>query len=282
MLRNNRVIFNNNGTLSDLSVNLSNYHSLTSVTDIVAAQDYLYLGSDLPFNHRYFDVSVVNTNASVISTLEYWSGNGWKLAVDVLDETLLAGASLGKSGIISWQVPPNETSWNWDDTDDMNASGLQTLKIYGLYWVRIKWSADMIVTTALNYVGHRFSEDDELLDEYPELGNSNFMTAFETGKTNWKEQTLAAAEYIIQDLRALDVVNQANQILDWKIFSKASVHKTAQIIYRGFGDDYKDNRDDAAKAYKESLTLRKYNVDLNRDAVLQENEKNLMTGYLKR
>lgn len=281
MLLNNRVIINNNGTLTDASIPLSNIHSGTQVFDFETATDYLYLGSDLPFNHRHFDIVTVNSVAAT-PTISLWSGSEWVNAIDVIDQTASAGVSLAQDGIIAWRPDEDESSWSWDDTDDMANSGLQTLKIKGLYWARINWSADLTDTLSFNYIGYKFSSDAELESEYPELAQSSLKTAFKAGKTDWNEQTLVAAEYIINDLRQMNVITSMNQILDWRVFSKASVHKTAEIIFRAFGDDYKDNLLEANKQYKNSLQLKQYNVDQNRDATLTEAETHPVTTFLGR
>lgn len=281
MLRNNRVILSKNGTLTDLSVNASNFLSGTNVINIVAATDKLYLGSDLPFNHRWFEVSVVNALASVPS-VKLWNGSEWKAAVDVVDETQsTSGKVFSQSGIISWSPDRDEASWvRQQSTEDIAA--LTSLRIYDAYWAEMSFSGDLTGTTALGYVGHKFSKDENLFSQYPELENSTLMTAFKAGKTTWNDQTFEAAEYIIQELRSKGVVFSKNQILDWSIFKNASVHKTAEIAFRAFGDDYSDNLMQAKKDFKEAMDLKAFNVDQNANAVQEEKERLRITDYLTR
>jgi hypothetical protein len=283
MLRNNRVLFYNGGSFEDLSIALSDIHAQTKVIDFTAPNDYIYIGSDFPFNHRYFDLSVVNAVAATLS-IDIWDGNSWVPVVDIMDETAVAGVPLAQSGTISWQVDLDESSWNYDDTNEMDNSGLTTgPKIFKLYWIRMKYSATLTATTALRYVGHRFSEDAALESEYPELAGSAIKTAWKAGKTDWKEQTLLAGEYIVQDLRGVkDLITSASQILDWRQFEKASIHKTAEIIFRGMGDDYLDQRKDANIEYKKALAVGKFNVDLNLNANLEEVEKTTSRTYATR
>lgn len=281
MLINSRVILNKNGTLTDLTLPLSDFHSNTVVVNIDTGTDYLYVGSDLPFNHRYFMLSVVNSVAASVS-VDLWSGDGWTAAIDVLDGSVIGNASMAQSGIISWTPDPDKSSWSYDDTNEMPNSGLETLKIQGLYWARLKWSASLTDTMALQYVGHKFSEDTDLYVEYPEFSSSNFKTAFSAGKTEWNNQHLLAAEYVIQDLRTINVIRQGDQILDWRRFKNASVHKTAEIIYKAFGDDYENNLVQAKRDYKDSLQQKYYNVDEDRNATLTEKEKWAATEFLTR
>lgn len=272
MLRNNRILFFS-GSFSDFSMALSDINAQTKTLAYVAG-DFLYLGSDLPFNHRYFDVSTPNNVAATLSA-DYWTGNGWKAFVDVIDETAVNGVPLAQSGIVSWQTNLDESSWGYDDTDEMDGSGLETGPIiYKLFWIRLKWDQTLLNTTALRYIGHRFSDDTDLVAEYPELSSSAIKTAWQAGKTTWNEQCLTAAEYIVQDLRGpKNIIQSADQILDWKNYQKASVHKTAEIIFRGFGDDYKDQMLESHNAYRSALAVGKHNVDLDGDATLSDGEK---------
>ena len=281
MLINSRVILNKNGTLTDLTLALSDYHSVTAVPHIDTGTDFLYVGSDLPFNHRYFLIDVVNNQDATIS-IDLWTGDGWTAAIDILDGTLNGTHPMGKSGIISWTPDPDKSSWSWDDTNEMPNSGLQSLKIQGLYWARLKWSANLRNTMALQYVGHKFSEDADLYVEYPEFSTNNFKTAFASGKNNWNDQHLLAAEYVIQDLRVMNLARQGDQILDWRRFKNASVHKAAEIIYKAFGDDYENNLVQAKRDYKDSLQQKYYNLDTNRDATLTEQEKVPTTVFVTR
>lgn len=281
MLLNNRIIFNNAGTLTDASIALSNIHSLSQVFDYETATDYIYLGSDLPFNHRHFGLTVVNAVVGV-PTVDLWTGSAWVAAIDIIDETSSGGATLAQNGIIAWRPDEDVSSWAWDDTDDMTGSGLETLKIKGLYWVRMKFSANLTDTLSFSYIGHKFCKDEELEAEYPELAQTSMKTAFKAGKTDWNEQELVAAEYIVADLRQMNLITSPNQILDWRVFSKASVHKTAEIVFRAFGDDYKDNMVEAMKSYKNYIQLKQFNIDRNRDATLTEFETKSISTYLSR
>src|SRR3990167_11302957 len=103
MLTSNRIIFSDNGTLTDYSATLNDFYTGTVAPTYTASQDYLYVGGDAPFNHRYFDVSVANAVASTVS-VEIWDGSDWNAAVDVIDETTTSGASLAQSGRIQFAV----------------------------------------------------------------------------------------------------------------------------------------------------------------------------------
>ncbi len=281
MLRNNRIIWKDAATLKDLSSNLSNPLTGTEVVGYVAADDALYIGSDLPFNHRWFEMSVVNDQASVAS-IEYWDGSSWIAAVDIIDETIaVAGKSLSQSGIISWAIDRDQSSWVREDKAS-DISDLSTLKIYDMYWVRVKFSADLKTTTAFKYIGHKFSSDTQLFAQYPALAKTALMAAFTSGKTSWNDQAFEAAEYIIQDLREMGTIWSKNQILSWEIFKNASIHRIAMIVFVAFGEDYENELKAATKRYGECLQLKSYEVDQNENGILEQSEKKKSTEYLSR
>lgn len=279
MLTNHRVLFKDNLTSRDISIKLNEYLSGSEVIAVVAAEDALYIGSDLPFNHRWIDVSVFNDLASSMS-VKLWNGSTWKSAVDVIDQTSVAGVTLAQSGILSWTPDRNESWSSQLSTEDIPE--LSTFKIYDMYWAKIEFTADLKSTTAINYVGYKFSNDSELYGEYPELDNSTLRNSFKSGKLNWNDQAFIAAEYIIQDLRAMNVIWSRNQILNWPLFKSASVHKMAEIIFRSLGSEYEAELADSMKAYRSSLNMKMFQVDLNRNATLDEKEKRETVGFLRR
>lgn len=253
MLASNRVIWKDNATLKDLSVLLNNFASGTQVIPLVAAEDKIYVGSDVPFNHRYFSVSVVNALASAI-TVDIWDGDEWVPAVDVVDYTqATAGKVFSQSGIIRWATERNETWAVEATTENMTDSGLETLKIYNMYWARFTFSADLTAGFALKYVGHKFSTDEDLNGEYADLNRSTVLTAYKAGKTTWEEQHIIAAEKIFRHLRQNRKAWAKGQIFEWEPFTLASTHMVAKIIYNSFGEDYEGRRDDALESYNDAM-----------------------------
>lgn len=280
MLSNNKILWSDNGVIRDLSIELNNHYSGTRVVNFVAAQDAIYIGSDLPFNHRYFELSVVNTSATV-PTVAIWTGAQWTDTVALTDETSSSGVSLAQSGIISWVPDKDQASWNiQQDSDDIPA--LSGTHFYDLYWAKITFSGDFNALTALSFIGHKFSKDEDLGGIYPELVLSSSMTAFKTGKTNWNEQHILAAEQIIKDLRRKNIIWSRNQIINWEIFTTAAVHYVASIAFRAFGDSYKDNFTQAIKDYSIAMNQLKFDVDVNENGRLDELERPLSQGILSR
>ena len=279
MLINNRVIWEDDATLVDISKKLNDVFANNQTFNFVTTDDYLYLGSDMPFNHRYFDVTTANIVASVPS-VSIWDGNAWNAAVDVIDETqATSGTSLGQSGIIRWVLNKDYFWQRADSTEDIAA--LSTLKIYDLYWARISWSATLTNTTALNYIGHSFADDSQLGGYYPDLVRSEIIGAYSSGQTNWKKQHVLAAEEIIADLRRKKKVVSRNQIMNPEIFNEAAIHKVAELIMRGLGKDWAEDRANALKDYSVALNSMPLELDTDGNGRLDLEERAHYSGLVR-
>lgn len=274
-----RILFSDNGTFSDFSPKLNDFAADSETMAFVAAEDHLYIGSDLPFNHRWFDVSTANSAASVVS-VQIWDGNEWQDAVDVVDQTSVSGVSLAQSGYISFNVDRND-SWAEESTTE-DITNLTSQRIYDKYWARFIWSADLSGTTALKYIGFKFADDDDLQVHYPDLALSATKTAFESGKTDWNEQHFAAAEEILRHLVKKGIVWSKNQVLDYLQFNQAGVHKVAEIIMNAFGDDFEDNRVRAKQKFFEGMNLGVFRTDRDEDGRVDDLEKRPFRGLVRR
>lgn len=287
MLINNRLIKTKSPATSlDVSKEVNNIFSTTGVAiPNLDGTTYLNIGSDLPFNHRYFSflAAKVNTTASVIS-VDIWNGSSWEAAVDVLDVTAVGGKCFAQNGIVQWTLDKNKSWFREDSTENMEADVvMSTLKIYNLYWARLKFSAALITDLTMIYMGHKFSNDSDLGGNYPDLIRTNVMTNFKSGKTSWEDQHILAAEEIIRDLRKNETIFNGNQIFGYEEFNDAAVHKVAQIAYRAFGKDYEDRREQATEDYADALDkVVKTAIDRDADGRLDPEEKLPSYGRITR
>lgn len=270
----NRIIFSDNGTLTDYTKQLNDRYDQDATIGMVSAEDYLYLGSDMPFNSRYIEVAVPNGSAAGIA-VEIWTNDaGWVSAADVIDETKSPSTdTLGQSGYVTW-LPPKDRAWLREDTnfEGESVTGLTDVEIYDLFWARLSVDANIDPTTSISYVGHKFADDTDLEVYYPELTNSNTFSAWSSTKANWTDQHLAAAQEVIADIKSMREIFSSNQILERKLFKLPAIHKCAQIIFRAFGDDFKDNYERATKEYKEALDIKYFRSDWNADGLLDSFE----------
>jgi len=283
-LNDQRVIFDDDGTLVDHSVVLGDYRSGSASFPYVAADDYLYIASFMPFNHKYLDIGTANDETSTLA-VHIWDGTTWAATTDILDGTSVSGDSLAQSGIIRWTTDRLSSGW-LRELDSFEVTGLSgtsaSKKIYNMYWVRFSWNNNLDVATTINYLGHKFSSDTELYGRYPDLNQAALKTAFLSGKTDWENEAYVAADTIIRDLRKKESLFSADQILDYELFNEASIHKTAEIIFHGLGASYKDLKEAARKEYLDAFELGYLNLDINANATLDVGERSIRTGYFHR
>lgn len=282
MIMSSRTIWSDNGTLKDISVEVGKYNVGTKIIPIVASEDFIYIGSDFPFNHRYIDIVTANDQASSIS-VALWDGDSWVSTSDLIDQTSLAGVTLAQSGILSF-VKATRDTWGRESTNNEGdqVQGLTGINILNLYWARLTFTGDLKATTEIKYIGHKFSDDNLLGVLYPDLVRSEVLVQFKTGKTSWLEQHIQAAQDIISDLKNRNIIKSENQILDWEQFSVASVHRVAMIAFNAFGKDFLELKAAAEAEYKKELNKTLYNIDLNNNATLDPIERVFTQGTLYR
>lgn len=274
-----RCFYSDNGSLTDYSIEAQN--SETIPFEIVAAQDYLYVGQNFPFNNLFIEVGTANTNASVLS-IEYWNGNQWIGAVDVLDGTKLAGKSLAKSGVIQFS-PLRDESWQvvYDTTDSNEPPQLSTLTIYNMYWIRLKWSANFSAATTVKNIGYCFTVHESLSGIDPDI--DQYLTPWGgLSKTNWNDQILLASQHMVADLKSRQLVMTNAQVIRFDDVSLACSYRTLAIIYSGLGDPFKAKKDSALAEYTQLMNIKRFTLDSNADGFVDRKEIGMSTGRLIR
>ena len=199
---NKRIIYSDNGTLIDFSVNLNKYDETESQFHYIAGQDYIYVGSRLPFNSLYFKV-VHENNVDAKMFVEVFDGTTWVFVNELIDET----DAFQQSGYITF-TPDRDSGWSMEDTNDGSDSipGLSSIKIYDRYWMRISFDQNLRNHVALSWAGHIFADDLDLGSEYPDLVKTSVKHAFKQAKQDWEEQLVRASEVIIEYLMINRVV----------------------------------------------------------------------------
>jgi hypothetical protein len=275
----NRIIYSDGTTLLDLSPELARYKSGTAVIDSFQTTHALYIGQRSPFNHFFVKMGdVANTNPTQM-VVHYWDGTVWVPAVDTQDVT----SGLSQDGFVEF-YPNKNKGWTRETTnfDGDVVTGLEDIVIYDLFWARITFTAILDNDIELRFIGQKFSDDDDLASEYPDLVRSTVLTRFEAGKTSWEEQHVRAAEIIEQDLIQKRVIKDKGQILERDAYRLASVHKVAEMIFGAFGDDYADQKLAARHEYKDRMDKVIYLVDESEDGILDPYETKKQQGWLSR
>jgi len=244
-----------------------------SVVKSITPTDVIYIGTDFPFNHFYLKMGTASNTVSAVMKVEYY-GNGWNEVVQLTDET----NSLSSSGFVKF-TPNKNSAWNL--VSDSQEIGITNIN-YNKYWTRITFDQELSSDIEISYIGNKFSDDEDLFSEFPVFNDSNFMKAFQLGKTDWEEQTIRASDIIIEELIKKKVIVSGNQILDISRFRSASISKTAEIIFSSFGNDYIEQKDAARKEYLSRLDMSSFSVDSNNNAILEPVEIVSRVGWLSR
>lgn len=273
-----RVLYSDNGVVTDYSIEAQND---TVPAVMVAAEDYIYVGQYYPFNNIYFELSVANTNASVMS-VEYWNSKQFVPAVDILDATKVAGATFARNGVI--QFSP-DIDHNWGQVRDTSKADapthLQGREMYDLYWVRLKVSADLSASTALKRVGYSFATNAMLAGIDPEI--SQYLTPWGgSSKLNWDEQIQLASLHLVADLRSRGIVVHGGNILRFDDVALATAYRSLAIIYGPLGQAFDSRRQQALEQYEKLLNVKRFTIDQNTNGLVDRAEINNTVGNMIR
>jgi hypothetical protein len=253
----NKFILSDNTVLSDKTLQLSDFNLDTVTMALVTAEDAIYIGSKYPITRKFFKVGTANVVAASAS-VRYWDGSNWRSAVNVMDHTKTITAPLARSGYLHWETDKRYV-WTRADTDDIAA--LSSVTLYDYYWVEITY--DATISAVVPWMGDLFCTDAQLGEEYPDLLRANVLAAFETGKTDWEAQRVAASKLVIQDLKRIWKPNAAESALGPEELTSLTISKTAEIIFRGLGQGYADSKADATAEYDKRLDKRRIDSDDN-------------------
>lgn len=276
MFINNRAVFSDNLVYEDISLLCSDPHTGKKSLTIVAAQDALYIGSDFPFNHRFFMLGAKNISASVVS-VAIWDGTQFTACEDVQDDTSVNGVPFARNGIIRWELP-DDTGW-YRVQNFQEIFPLATIKSRAKYWAEFTFSVDIAMD--IEYVGFRFARDADLGTYYRSLLKPELMKAFNLGSPmqNWDSVHILASEEVIKDLRANDIIYSPNQILNPELFTQAACHKLAEMAWAQLRNQ--EMLEFAQAKYKSAMALKNFDVDKDNDGRLDDHEK-VGSGRLRR
>lgn len=256
------VFQDDNGVFADYSDSAADYIRDDFSITLIAAEDYIYMGFDKPFNATYWEFTTANTSANTF-TFERYDGTTW-VALTVQDET----KGWTRSGY-----------WTWDSTD-MNSVEINSVT---KFYIRAKPSTDHTATTArgANLV---FSDDISMKTEFFEVDNSNIIPS---GETSHIAVHQASRDKIIQDTRnnsyfksnattGIEMVNQWD-FLDIQEIKDAAKWLALSKIFFNLSDSQDDHwnqkQNEAFDNYEKSMRLVLFSVDNNDDGVKDDSEK---------
>lgn len=270
-----RLFTNISASLVDRS--LANQDDTQTVSLVLGTSDYVYVAQRYPFTNLFVHMDTVNTNASVLSA-QYWDGVEWRDAVDMMDGTSAAGATLGKSGGIQFSIDP---LYSWQMVTDTALSPspteLSTLKIYNSYWLRLKVSASLLAGTDSKEIGYSFTTSQRLKDFDIEI--DSYLSSFATGKTDWIDEIKVGSKLVVQDLKRMGLIMGPGQIIELDDVYVPTSLRTLALIYSNLGPSYKDKLEAIMKEYDKALNIRRFTFDTNSDGKLDARE---ISGTIKR
>uniref|UniRef100_A0A6M3XVB5 Uncharacterized protein n=1 Tax=viral metagenome TaxID=1070528 RepID=A0A6M3XVB5_9ZZZZ len=142
------------GNLTDYSSAAQDADTATSVVlsslDTAANNDYLYVGSWLPFAGVHCDVDAANSVASAL-TVNYWDGTAWT-TTSATDNTKSGTTTFAQDGTVTWSVP---TDWVPDSLVDIGAAtaGIGThVGVQDIYWTRWQVSVQLDTQVTLDHM----------------------------------------------------------------------------------------------------------------------------------
>lgn len=273
-----RVFFKEGSNVLEITKQITRYKSDTYLMSL-ATTDAIYIASDFPLNHFFVKMGAAKNLVASELVIDYWSANGWVPVVHINDYT----ESFSQSGFIEF-TPDRDEHWTRENTNSSGQSvdDLESITVYDKYFTRIKVGTTLTDNIELEFIGNLFSEDEDLYSEFPIFNDASFLSCFESGKIDWQEQHVKAADLIIQDLKRKGIICGPEKILERDILLPASVCKVAEIIFNAFGKDYEDQLNRARKEYEKRLDLSQYMVDTNNNGIKDAVDVQYKQGWLSR
>ena len=271
-------LFKDTGALSDVSI--ENQDDSATITANITDAQYFYVAQKLPFTNLFMWVGTANATASSLG-IEYWNGTEWVAAVDVLDSTKVAGATLGRSGILQWS---NDSDHTWsmvtDTGDDSAPTELQTLDVYNCYWARIKPTVSLHASTTLKEVTYAFTNTQELSNFDIEI--SSYLASFETGKTEWIKEIITASKLVVTDFRRKGLIVGQGQIVDMTDVSFPCALRTLMLIYSNLGPSYKEKIAAMQGEYDKCMNIPRFTLDTSKDGQIDLAEQTNVVRTMQR
>ena len=114
--------------------------------DLVANNNFIYVGSPLPFRGVAVALNNKNDIASVL-TVNYWHNSGVWTNTGNGDGTDVSGDTFKQDGSVTWTVP---AAWKRDNLQNIGDTTVgEAWSTVGLYWTRWEFSAQLDSTVDL-------------------------------------------------------------------------------------------------------------------------------------
>ena len=211
--------------------------------------EHILLGQRYPFNN--FFVSVVDEGQEIETTgitIDYWDGEEWVAAVDVLDFT----RNFSRSGVVQFQLAKLKNWQQIQDTSDDSAElmppELEGKNISDCYWVRINNDG---IDRKINFISYAFTTTSKV--NSVDVEAKNYFETFAAGKTDWFDEIVTASEMMISEMVSSGLLKYPGQIILLDGFYLPCAWRTLAHIYQNMGKGYDDKKASAFTAYQSFL-----------------------------
>jgi len=276
-----QVLHDDNTVFIDQTLNSFDYGRDDYSLELIAAEDFLYIGLYKPFAQIYVELKTDNTNANVFDA-EFFDGTNF---VNIDDTFFDDTRGFTRSGFMTFDR--NQEDWALTSVDGIEA-----------FWIRLKPSVDHSVGTEIQGINIVFSDDQDLVEEYRNINQFRPSSDLSFILTH-----LAMRKKIIQMLRnsgkhkkiflnnnnpssipsQLDLI-ELRDVTEWDLLDPSQLREASKLyvlasIFFNRSDNptdkyyqlYKDFRDRA----KESYELFFLSLDKDDDG-LQDSDEDLI------
>lgn len=154
--------------LTDASENLQDNDTATTLSmnsfDTAANNNYLYVGSHIPFRGARTIIGNTNGTASVL-TVKYWKNDDTWADTSATDGTASGGATLAQTGNVSWTLP---TDWKRATIADIGDTTIAvvarpSILVQPLFWTR--WEVSVALDATVTITGMQAMNRSTTYDE---------------------------------------------------------------------------------------------------------------------
>jgi hypothetical protein len=266
----NKIFYKGVTDYTDYTDQMRKWSSETMTVPLYLAQDFIYIGCPHSFASRFFVVDTVNAVTGRLTIEYYYGRNSWRAVKNLIDETSVNGVPFARSGFMTWDLPDDwiktainsypETTYN-----ETQADGL------GLYWIRIKSSQTLTITTKLKWLGLIWTDQSYMKIKWPDVDNSRYLP---TGKTDWFEMIELSTGDVADDLNIQNIIDYELQAKDIEELSKLTALKTMVniLIPMRSSETLSEMRKDFEAQYSALLKKRLKAIDTDGNETIDKKE----------
>jgi len=272
----NKIIYDDNGSFSDKSAELTSWTSGTMSAGLVLAEDYIYIGCPHSFASRFVLFDTVNDVAGKLSVEYYYGGTNWRSVKNLEDQTSVAGVPFAKNGFISWDLPTDWIKTQIDGLPELPYD-VSSADGQGYYWVRIKTDTTLNVATVIKWLGLIWTNEDFLTDRWAEVVTDRYLPS---GKTDWYEVIEMSTRDVVDDLGIMNVIDYELQAKDIDEMAKLTALKTLVniLIPMSGSENLRIMKQEFKDQYNKLLKKRLKGIDTNQNEKIDKNEEKPMTN----